>query len=155
MVWLWRLSANIFVQTAQLPHSLANLDVAGNLAKREEPIAYLSRKDLLQLAQRFYLCALKLKQNTYLWYELSLASYYSAILIPEDANGHLETATKACKMAIKECSNRWQNWNLLGVINMNSENENLPLAQHCFIQAVVLEKSATQRGPISEFSILN
>ncbi|XP_033155918.1 tetratricopeptide repeat protein 37 [Drosophila mauritiana] len=140
MVWLWRLSANIFVQTAQLPHSLANLDVAGNLAKREEAIAYLSRKDLLQLAQRFYLCALKLKQNTYLWYELSLASYYSAILIPEDAKAHLETATKACKMAIKEHSNRWQNWNLLGVINMHSENENLPLAQHCFIQAVMLEK---------------
>ncbi|EDW89451.1 tetratricopeptide repeat protein 37 [Drosophila yakuba] len=140
MVWLWRLSASIFVQTAQFPHSLANLDVAGNLAKREEPIAFLSQKDLLQLAQRFYLCALKLKKNTYLWYELSLASYYSAILIPENARSHLETATKACKMAIKERSNRWQNWNLLGVINMHSEYENLPLAQHCFIQAVELER---------------
>ncbi|XP_052840355.1 tetratricopeptide repeat protein 37 [Drosophila gunungcola] len=140
MVWLWRLSASVFVQTAQLPPSLANLDVAGSLAKRDEPIAYLSRKDLLQLAQRFYLCALKLKQNTYLWYELSLASYYSALFIPEEAKGHLETAAKVCKMAIKERSNRWQNWNLLGVINMHSEYENLPLAQHCLIQAVELER---------------
>ncbi|XP_017044531.1 tetratricopeptide repeat protein 37 [Drosophila ficusphila] len=140
MVWLWRLSANVFVQTAQLPPSLANLDVAGSLAKRDESIAYLSRKDLLQLAQRFYLCALKLKQNTYLWYELSLASYYSAIFIPEEAKSHLETAAKVCKMAIKERGNRWQNWNLLGVINMHPEYENLPLAQHCLIQAVELER---------------
>ncbi|XP_017066147.1 tetratricopeptide repeat protein 37 [Drosophila eugracilis] len=140
MVWLWRLSASVFVQTAQLPRSLANLDVAGSLAKRDEPIAYLSRKDLLQLAQRFYLCALKLKQNTYLWYEMSVASYYSAIYIPEEAKSHLETAAKVCKMAIKERCNRWQNWNLLGVINMHSEYENLPLAQHCLIQAVELER---------------
>jgi len=140
MVWLWRLSASVFVQTAQLPPSLANLDVAGSLAKRDEAIAYLSRKDLLQLAQRFYLCALKLKQNTYLWYELSLASYYSAIYIPEEAKSHLETAARVCKMAIKERGNRWQNWNLLGVINMQSEYENLPLAQHCLIQAVELER---------------
>ncbi|KAH8314396.1 hypothetical protein KR059_005330 [Drosophila kikkawai] len=140
MVWLWRLMASVFVQTAQLPQSLANLDVAGTLAKREESIAYLSRKDLLLLAQRFYLCALKLKQNTYLWYELALACYHSAIFIPEEAKSHLETAEKVCKMAIKERGNRWQNWNLLGVINMHAEHENLPQAQHCFIQAVELER---------------
>ncbi|KAH8372463.1 hypothetical protein KR093_011671 [Drosophila rubida] len=140
MVWLWRLTANVFVQTAQLPQSLANLDVAGSLAKREEDIAYLSRKDLLQLAQRFYLCALKLKQNTFLWYELALCSYYSAIYMPEEAKDHLETAAKVCKMAIKENTNRWQNWNLLGVINMHGANENLSVAQHCFIQSLVLDR---------------
>ncbi|KPU75888.1 uncharacterized protein Dana_GF12228, isoform B [Drosophila ananassae] len=140
MVWLWRLMASVFVQTAQLPASLANLDVAGSLAKREEPVAYLSRKDLLLLAQRFYLCALKLKQNTYLWYELALSSYFSALYIPEEAKSHLDTAERVCKMAIKERGNRWQNWNLLGVINMHSDHENLPLAQHCFIQAVELER---------------
>ncbi|BFG04386.1 tetratricopeptide repeat protein 37 [Drosophila madeirensis] len=142
MVWLWRLTASVFLQTAQLPASLANLDVAGSLAKREEAIAYLSRKDLLQLAQRFYLVALKLKQNTYLWYELALASYYSAIFIPEEATSHLETAAKVCKRAIKERSSRWQNWNLLGVINMHAEHENWPLAQHCFIQALNLDRKS-------------
>ncbi|XP_034475811.1 tetratricopeptide repeat protein 37 [Drosophila innubila] len=142
MVWLWRLTANVFVQTAQLPQSLANLDVAGSLAKREEDIAYLSRKDLLQLAQRFFLCALKLKQNTYLWYELASCSYYSAVYMPEQAKDHLETAAKVCKMAIKENSNRWQNWNLLGVINMHVANENLAVSQHCLIQSVMLERKS-------------
>ncbi|XP_002138566.2 tetratricopeptide repeat protein 37 [Drosophila pseudoobscura] len=142
MVWLWRLTASVFLQTAQLPGSLANLDVAGSLAKRDEAVAYLSRKDLLQLAQRFYLCALKLKQNTYLWYELALACYCSAVYIPEEATSHLETASKVCKRAIKERSNRWQNWNLLGVINMHAEHENLPLAQHCFIQALNLDRKS-------------
>ncbi|XP_023171601.2 tetratricopeptide repeat protein 37 [Drosophila hydei] len=142
MVWLWRLTASVLVQAAQLPQSLANLDVAGSLAKRDEEIVYLSRKDLLQLAQRFYLCALKLKQNTFLWYELALCSYYSAVYLSEDAKSHLEMATKVCKMAIKAQSNRWQNWNLLGVINMHAANEDLPVAQHCLIQAVVLERKS-------------
>ncbi|EDW01165.1 tetratricopeptide repeat protein 37 [Drosophila grimshawi] len=142
MIWLWRLTASVMVQTAQLPQSLANLDVAGSLAKREEEIAYLSRKDLLQLAQKFYLCALKLKQDTFLWYELAVCSYYSAIYMPEDAKCHLETAAKVCKMAIKEHSNRWQNWNLLGVINMYSASENLPMAQHCLIQALMLDRKS-------------
>ncbi|KAH8277940.1 hypothetical protein KR018_010596 [Drosophila ironensis] len=140
MVWLWRLMASVFFQTAQLPISLANLEVAGSLARREEPVAHLSRKELLLLAQRFYLCALKLRQNTHLWYELSLTSYFSALYIPEDARSHLEMAAKVCKMALKERGNRWQNWNLLGVINMHASCENLPLAQHCFIQAVELER---------------
>lgn len=52
MVWLWRLAANVFVTTAQLPESLANLDVSGQLAKRETEIACLTRKDLLNLALR-------------------------------------------------------------------------------------------------------
>lgn len=142
MVWLWRLTATVFVQTAQLPQSLANLDVAGSLAKREEDITFLTRKDLLQLAQSFYLCALKLKQNTFLWYELALCRYYSAIYMPEEAKEHLEMAGKICKMALKERSNRWQNWNLLGVINMHAANENLPVAQHCLIQAVDLERKS-------------
>lgn len=52
MVWLWRLTANVFVSTAQMPESLANLDVSGKLAKRESDIAFLTRKDLLSLALR-------------------------------------------------------------------------------------------------------
>lgn len=39
--------------------------------------------------------------------------------MPEEAKNHLEMATKACQMAIKEQSNRWHNWNLLGVIQMH------------------------------------
>ncbi|EDW85773.1 uncharacterized protein Dwil_GK23246 [Drosophila willistoni] len=145
MVWLWRLTATVFVQTAQLPLSLANLDVAGKLAKWDEDveeIAYLSRKDLMHLAKRFYFRALKLQQNTYLWYELAFANYLSAIYVPEEAKTYLDMASKVCKMAIKERGNRWQNWNLLGVIHMQASLENLPLSQHCFIQAVTLERKS-------------
>ncbi|XP_061389029.1 tetratricopeptide repeat protein 37 [Musca vetustissima] len=142
MVWLWRLTANVFVSTAQMPESLANLDVSGKLAKRESDIAFLTRKDLLNLALRFYTCALKIKQNTYLWYELALCSYYCANILCEESESHLEMATKACQMAIKEDPNRWQNWNLLGVINMHTSINNLPLAQHCFVQALTLERKS-------------
>ncbi|XP_065368368.1 tetratricopeptide repeat protein 37 [Calliphora vicina] len=142
MVWLWRLAANVFVATAQMPESLANLDVSGKLAKRDTDIACLTRKDLLNLALRFYTCALKIKQNTYLWYELALCAYYSADYMPEDAKIHLEMATKACQMAIKEQTNRWHNWNLLGVISLHSVIDNLPLAQHCFIQALNIERKS-------------
>lgn len=52
MVWLWRLAANVLMTTAQMPKSLANLDVCGKLAKRDTDIACLIRKDLLSLALR-------------------------------------------------------------------------------------------------------
>ncbi|TMW44853.1 hypothetical protein DOY81_010072, partial [Sarcophaga bullata] len=142
MVWLWRLTANVFLTTAQLPESLANLDVSGKLAKRDTEIACLTRKCLINLAIRFYTCALKIKQNTFAWYELALCSYFAADYIPEEAKNHLDMATKACQMAIKEQTNRWQNWNLLGVINMHPVFDNLSLAQHCFIQSLNLEQSA-------------
>ncbi|KNC22993.1 hypothetical protein FF38_07937 [Lucilia cuprina] len=142
MVWLWRLVANVFVATAQMPESLANLDVSGKLANRDTDVVCLTRKDLLSLALRFYTCALKIKQNTYMWYELALCSYYSADYMPEEAKMHLELATKACQIAIKEQTNRWHNWNLLGVINMHSVMDNLPLAQHCFIQALTIERKS-------------
>lgn len=53
MFWLWRLTANVFVQTACMPTSLAYLEVSGELAKLEENTAILSRKDLFTLAARF------------------------------------------------------------------------------------------------------
>lgn len=68
---------------------------------------------------RFYTCALKIKQNTYLWYELAVSCYYMADYFPEEVNNSLEMAMSACQMAIKEQTNRWQNWNLLGVINLH------------------------------------
>lgn len=52
MVWLWRLAANVFMTTAQMPQSLANLDVSGKLAKTDTELAFLTRKDLLCLALR-------------------------------------------------------------------------------------------------------
>lgn len=52
MVWLWRLTASIFLLTARMPNSLANLDVAGYLVKRDTEIAFLNRTDLFNLASR-------------------------------------------------------------------------------------------------------
>lgn len=52
MVWLWRLTANIFLLTARMPSSMANLDVSGQLVKRDTEIAFLNRTDLLHLASR-------------------------------------------------------------------------------------------------------
>uniref|UniRef100_A0A1B0BDM6 Tetratricopeptide repeat protein 37 n=1 Tax=Glossina palpalis gambiensis TaxID=67801 RepID=A0A1B0BDM6_9MUSC len=129
------------LQTA-MSESMANLDVNGLLAKRESEIVFLTRKDLFKLAARFYTCALTIKSNTYLWYELALCYYYMADYINEEAENHLDMATKACQMAIKEQSNRWQNWNLLGVINMHQIKENYPMAQHCFIQALNLDRKS-------------
>uniref|UniRef100_W8BBM6 Tetratricopeptide repeat protein 37 n=1 Tax=Ceratitis capitata TaxID=7213 RepID=W8BBM6_CERCA len=142
MFWLWRLTANVFVQTACMPSSLAYLEVSGQLAKLEEKTALLSRKDLFILASRFYTCAIKLKPNSFIWYEFALCSYYCALHFPDEAVSHLDMATKACKMAINEQSGRWQNWNLLGVINLHQAINKLPLAQHCFIQALNLERKS-------------
>lgn len=73
--------------------------------------------DIFYLCDRFYTCALKIKQNTYLWYELAVCYYYMADYNNDDVTNTLDMAMSACQMAIQEQSNRWQNWSLLGVIN--------------------------------------
>ncbi|XP_055859258.1 tetratricopeptide repeat protein 37 [Episyrphus balteatus] len=143
MVWLWRLTANTFVQVALLPTSKAHLEVSAKLAKQgADGIIVLERKQLLSLATRFYTCALKLTQNTFLWYELSMCAYYSANYEPNDEVKHLDLAIKACKTAISHQSDRWENWNALGVFNAHKAINDLPFAQHCFIQALMIDRKS-------------
>ncbi|XP_055919352.1 tetratricopeptide repeat protein 37 [Eupeodes corollae] len=143
MVWLWRLVASTFVQVALLPTSKAHLEVSGKLAKKsDDDIVVLDRKQLLALATRFYTCALKLTENTFLWYELSICAYYSANFEPNNEVKHLDLAVKACKMAITHQSDRWENWNALGVFNAHKAINDLPFAQHCFIQALMMDRKS-------------
>lgn len=143
MVWLWRLTANTFVQVALLPPSKAYLNLSAKLAKQgDDGEIVQDRKDLLALATRFYTCALKLTQNTFLWYELSICAYHSANLDPTNEGKHMDLAIKACKMAISHQSDRWENWNALGVFNAHKAINDLPYAQHCFIQALVLDRKS-------------
>ncbi|XP_067630792.1 tetratricopeptide repeat protein 37 isoform X2 [Eurosta solidaginis] len=142
MFWLWRLTANVCVQVARMPRSLAYLEVAGRLARFEEEARVLTKKDLFTLAARFYTCAIKLKSNTFIWYEFASCCYYCALHLPDEASKQLHVAINACKMAINEQNDRWQNWNLLGVINLHKTINNLALAQHCFIQALTIDRKS-------------
>lgn len=58
-----------------------------------------------------------------MWYELAVACYYMADYSTEEVSNYLDMAMSACQMAIKEQSNRWQNWNLLGVINLHTSTK--------------------------------
>ncbi|CAD7078460.1 unnamed protein product [Hermetia illucens] len=146
MIWLWRLLANVFVATGRMSPTKAFLNVSGNLAGQEEDIVVLEKNELFEFAGRFYTCAIKLNpEDSLLWHELSLCYYYFALQYGKDAETrkrHLRLAMDASKQSIQLQPSRWQNWNLLGVICTTNEINNLPLAQHCFIKALQIDKKS-------------
>jgi superkiller protein 3 len=80
-----------------------------------------------------------------LWHELALTYYHRTVKYPKTIELDrecLRLASEAAKYCIKLLPSRWQNWNLLGVICTHKEFENLPLAQHCFIKSVTIDKAS-------------
>ncbi|XP_055387036.1 tetratricopeptide repeat protein 37 [Condylostylus longicornis] len=146
-LWLWRLTANIFTAVACLPSKLSFLKIYGILARREEEdVCELNRKDLFELALKFYSGALKLTQDdTFLWQDLSLCAYFY-ILFEENSDKPklMQLAQNACKSSIKCSPKRWQTWNLLGVLcatKLDDLEPNYSLAQHYFIKGLQLDEN--------------
>lgn len=115
---------------------------------------------------RFYCRAIKLSNSDLsLWYELSLNYFKRSVKYgtEETRKKYLSLAAESAKHIIKEAPHKWKHWNLLGVISTSKGNtysaystsitliihsflshsaemQNLPLAQHCFIKALELDR---------------
>ncbi|XP_065092594.1 tetratricopeptide repeat protein 37 [Ochlerotatus camptorhynchus] len=150
-VCLWKILGNVLDTVAEFPQPRAHLLIEGSLAgvshRRQ---ALLEGEKLYVLASRCYSRALKLNQdNSLLWYELASNQYRRALRFgfsQDDNQKLLQSAAEAAKQSIKLEPNRWQNWNLLGVISASKEINNLALAQHCFIEAISLDKKTAAVG---------
>lgn len=144
---LWRLLANALEFIGSLPISQAFLQIPGSLANVCEELTTLKGEQLFELAARCYCRAIKHCTNdVLLWYELALNYYLRAIQFhscgTDERVKHLNLAAETAKHTIKLLPSRWMNWNLLGVICATTDINNLPLAQHCFIKALELNKKA-------------
>lgn len=141
-VGLWRMLANILDFVATLPSAYSTLSVPGALIC-EEVSRKLIGEELLDLAGKCYSRCLKLnRDDDLLWFEL-VANYYirSVKFSKDDAKTEfLKLAFAGAKHLVKLSPNRWQNWNLLGIISASKEIEDPALAQHCFIKAITLDK---------------
>uniref|UniRef100_T1GA06 Uncharacterized protein n=1 Tax=Megaselia scalaris TaxID=36166 RepID=T1GA06_MEGSC len=144
-IWLWRLTGYIFYSAAKLPESLAFLKVSGSLVSREtvDTIVTVERKDLFDFAAKFLTFALKLSPNdNNLWYDISLCNYYTGVIFPEKSITKFDMALKSCMKSLQIQPTMWKSWNLLGVLNSTEIIDNLPMAQHCFIKALNLERKS-------------
>ena len=139
---LWRTLANILDFVGQLPSVYAHLIVPGALIC-EETSRKLIGEELLDLARKCYSRCLKLNRDDDLvWFEL-IANYYNRSMKfskGEAKTEFLKLAYNGAKHLVKLAPNRWQNWNLLGIISSSKEIEDPALAQHCFIKAITLDK---------------
>ncbi|KFB44720.1 AGAP003279-PA-like protein [Anopheles sinensis] len=140
---LWHQLAKILDTVAMFPSTHSYLQVEGSLAGREyRRYALLKEHQLSELAGRCYGRIIKqTPDNSILWYELS-RNYFHRASISEQAErmNFLSMAHEMAKHSVKLDSSRWQNWNLLGVISATKEVNNLALAQHCFVEAVMIDR---------------
>ncbi|XP_058454804.1 tetratricopeptide repeat protein 37 isoform X2 [Malaya genurostris] len=150
-VCLWKQLGNILDTVAEFPKSKAQLLLDGTLAgvsHRSEVM--LEGVKLFQLAGRCYSRAIKLRtEDSLLWYELAANHYRRAKCHggnPEDGQNLFTLAVECAKQSIKLEPSRWQNWNLLGVICASKQVNNLALAQHCFIEAISVDKKTASVG---------
>uniref|UniRef100_A0A182QN41 Tetratricopeptide repeat protein 37 n=1 Tax=Anopheles farauti TaxID=69004 RepID=A0A182QN41_9DIPT len=152
-ICLWQQLAKVLDTVASFPATCSHLEIEGSLAGREQrQCVVLKRNQLSELAARCYGRILKQNpENSGYWYELA-ANHFRRAMDAVTANAAeacdgekerlklLNTAQDMAKQCIKLDPSRWQNWNLLGVICATKEVNNLALAQHCFVEAVTVDR---------------
>lgn len=154
---LWRQLASALSFVARLAQTHAHLAVSVELTCRPDAAAdtaettvELHSAELLALASSCLSRALKIRpDDSLLWYDLALNHYHRALKYSTAANcdapqrrQHFERAFSAARYTLQLNQTRWQNWNLLGIISASADIDNAALAQHAFIKAVQLNRTA-------------
>uniref|UniRef100_A0A182N562 Tetratricopeptide repeat protein 37 n=1 Tax=Anopheles dirus TaxID=7168 RepID=A0A182N562_9DIPT len=151
-ICLWQQLAKVLDTVASFPANFSHLEIEGSLAGREQrQCVVLKRNQLSELAARCYCRIVKQNpDNSVFWYELAANHFRRAVNSSPDSIADvclekerlklLNTAQDMAKHSIKLDVGRWQNWNLLGVICATKEVNNLALAQHCFVEAVTVDR---------------
>lgn len=143
---LWKQLGDVLDTVAKFPKSKSQLlvEAAMVVTEAQQNFVLLEGGKLSELAGRCYCRAVKLNpDDSLLWYDMATNFYRRGLHFSkdsEDCYNKLSSAVAAAKKSIKLEPNRWQNWNLLGVICATRQINNLALAQHCFIEAVSLDK---------------
>ncbi|XP_040154801.1 tetratricopeptide repeat protein 37 [Anopheles arabiensis] len=152
---LWHQLGKVLDTVAAFPSTHSHLSIEGSLAGSvQHQRVLLKRNQLSELAARCYGRIVKQNpDNSVYWYELAANHFRRAMeLAPANADPNgtnsgtservkmLYIAQDMAKQAIKLDPARWQNWNLLGVICATGEVNNLALAQHCFVEAVTVDR---------------
>lgn len=143
---VWSLYASVLHLTNIL--SVKNRFLKVLCESNKDSLSFITVRDdaLMQLAAKCLSRAIELSQGDHiLWRDISKIYLSRAITnIDEtkaDENQKLFVlAQQAAKQAIKLQPKNGENWNLLGVISVLQPKKCLALAQHCFIQALNIDK---------------
>ncbi|XP_059614571.1 tetratricopeptide repeat protein 37 isoform X2 [Phlebotomus argentipes] len=141
----WSLLGNIFLKVANLPKRLAFVEVSSvfqTLDATPEGVVTLRDDEIYELSSKCFLRGLRENpKDPFLWYNLA-ACMYSRGCRSHDARQKefLKKAMLYVKQSIALKSNRWQNWNMFGVISMKLGN--VCQALHCFVKSLRLNKTS-------------
>ncbi|XP_012943920.1 tetratricopeptide repeat protein 37 isoform X2 [Aplysia californica] len=145
---LWKLMG----EACTLTHCLASdafripAKLVGKSAS-DSGLQTVNKQQLLEIGARCYSQAVKiLPDQSALWHDLGISLYrQSQVLV---ASGEvtlslavLQRAKQAVRKALSLEPKDWRHWNILGVLACCKEDENLGLAQHCFIKSIGCESS--------------
>lgn len=117
---LWRILANILDFVAQLPSTHSFLEVSGSLLRESVTSKVIRDNALFELSAKCYCSCLKIsKDDEYIWFELAANYYLRATKYDKDEKvklEHLQLALESAKHVVKLSPERWNNWNLLGIV---------------------------------------
>lgn len=119
---------------------------------------FACKKDILEIASRCYMVAIKLKENiSCYWHDLAVCAYYQAVVVKgQEGRGKIAQSIQIIKKAISMDSTNHRYWNTLGVVSGSSgptekicghsidDSHDPSLSQHAFIKALEINAQDAQ-----------
>ncbi|KAK3911004.1 Tetratricopeptide repeat protein 37 [Frankliniella fusca] len=146
----WKLLGDTCLLAAKLPLFYASFHVtewivcpSTNSNRKETSLQ--QKMDMFLLAERMYCRAMSISQdNSLLWHDLASTNFWHAMAVQKSnkRNELLQRAMTGARRAVTLSPKNAMHWNLLGVISATDEIKKWALAQHSFIQSILLDNSS-------------
>lgn len=168
-VSVWKLLGEACCLLHKLPQYLKERGVLipARLVNLETDAEAMTRADLstvLQLASKCFSAAVQLNQSDdNMWHDLGLSYYLQAKHLhqqegteypSENVVSFMNRATTCLKKSLHLSPLSSETWNTLGIVSVDKTNQNLALAQHCFIRSTQLKPSPRNWTHLGAFYIV-
>ncbi|XP_026288453.1 tetratricopeptide repeat protein 37 [Frankliniella occidentalis] len=146
----WKLLGDTCLLGAKLPPFYASFHVTAWIvcpsASSNRRETSLQRKmDMFLLAERMYCRAMSISQDSSLiWHDLASTNFWHAMAVQKSnkRNELLQRAMTGARQAVTLNPKNAMHWNLLGVVAATEEIKKWAVAQHAFIQSILLDNSS-------------
>ncbi|XP_034246747.1 tetratricopeptide repeat protein 37 [Thrips palmi] len=146
----WKLLGDACLLGAKLPASYTNFHLTEWLVcqganSSGSKTVMLKKMDMFPLAERMFCRAMSIsREDSLLWHDLASTNFWHAMAIPPSSKRSdiLQRAMTAARRAVSLNSKNSLHWNLLGVIAASEEIKQRAVAQHAFIQSILLDNSS-------------
>ncbi|KAJ1530355.1 hypothetical protein ONE63_005267 [Megalurothrips usitatus] len=146
----WKLLGDTCLLGARLPTSYGNFHLAEWLVYSSSDTnmsetTMLKKMDMFLLAERMFCRAMSITQDSsLLWHDMASTNFWHAMAVsqPNARTEILQRAMTAARRAVNLNPKNASHWNILGVIAATEELKQRAVAQHAFIQAILLDSAS-------------